>query len=91
MSLRRVFEAAFVASAVLASLYWQVSNVVRINGLLASIEAKQRQLDSLETLVRQERAAIARLEAVDRIRRLASERLGMIEPRRPPIVVERLP
>ncbi|KXB97449.1 MAG: hypothetical protein AA908_06210 [Chlorobi bacterium NICIL-2] len=90
MSFRRVLWAAIAVVAVLAGLLWQVSNVVAINALLASIEAKQRQLDSLETLVRQERAAIARREAADRIRRLASERLGMIEPGRPPILIERV-
>lgn len=91
MPFRRVVWASIGVVVVLASLYWQVSNVVRINALLMSIEAKERQLDSLETFVRLERTAIGRLEAADRIRRLASERLGMIEPRRPPILIERLP
>jgi len=90
MSFHRGLALALGVLAVLASLFWQVSNVVRINTLLMQIEASQRQLDSLETLIRQERATIARLESADRIRRFASERLGMIEPPCPQILIGRL-
>ncbi|MCS7000808.1 MAG: hypothetical protein RML15_06200 [Bacteroidota bacterium] len=81
----------FVISALglIVLTLWQVSNVVRINALLVSIEQKQKTLDSLQSLVRQEHIAIARLESAERIRRLARQHLGLIEPSTPPIVVRR--
>ncbi|MCX8051224.1 MAG: hypothetical protein N3B17_04940 [Chlorobi bacterium] len=84
---RRTVVVAFGALGLVALILWQVSNVVRINQLLVTVERKQHTLDSLQWLSRQERIAIAQLESAERIRRIARERLGLIEPTQPPIVV----
>ncbi len=75
------------ALAVIALVFWQVSNVIRINTLLVTIEQKQRTLDSLQWRARQEQIAIARLESAERICRLARERFGLRESEQPPIIV----
>ncbi len=87
MSGRHTIGLILGALTAIALVFWQVSNVIRINTLLVTIEQKQRTLDSLQWRARQEQIAIARLESAERIRRLARERLGLREPEQPPIIV----
>lgn len=84
MAIRPAVMLTISAVAVVALTLWQVSNVVRINTLLIVIEQKQHTLDSLQALVRHEQIAIAQLESAERIRRIATEQFGLIQPIVPP-------
>lgn len=84
MAIRPAVMLTIAAVTVVALTLWQVSNVVRIKTLLIAIEQKQHSLDSLHALVRHEQIAIARLESAERIRRLAHEWIGLIQPVEPP-------
>lgn len=87
MSRRQSFLLLVGALVAVLLVYWQVSNVVRINALLVTIDQKQRQLDSLSLHTRQEQILIARLESAERIRRIGRQIFGLQEPAHPPIIV----
>ncbi|MCX7930453.1 MAG: hypothetical protein N2663_07020 [Chlorobi bacterium] len=84
---RRTVLFTIATLSVVMLVLWQVSNVIRINRLLETIEQKQRVLDSLQGMSRQERIVIARLESAERVCRIAHQKLGLAEPDRPPLVV----
>jgi cell division protein FtsL len=83
---RWITAVMLLVCSVLAVLY--VSNAIAVNDLLGEIISLERERDVVQSENEQLRAELLRLMSVKRITNLATDKLGMVQPDRPPIALE---
>lgn len=84
--IRRWLTAALLMlGAIVVILY--VSNAIAVNDLLGKITSIEHERDGVRSENERLRAELLRLMSVRRVTSLASERLGMVQPARPPVAV----
>jgi cell division protein FtsL len=72
-------------AAIVVILY--VSNAIAVNDLLGKITSIEHERDAIRSENERLRAELLRLMSVRRVTTIASERLGMVQPARPPVAV----
>jgi cell division protein FtsL len=72
-----------LAAAVLATLY--ISNAIAVNDLMTGIASLEKDRDAARASNEKLRAELLKLMAVERVTSIASTRLGMVQPVRPPL------
>lgn len=82
---RWITAGMLMTAALLAVLY--VSNSIAINDLLEQITSLERERDLVRGENERLRGELLRLMSVERVSALASERLGLVQPARPPIAL----
>lgn len=75
-----------LAAASLVVLY--VANSIVVNDLLTDVTSLERERDLVRNDNEKLRADLLKLMSVERVTTLAAERLGMIQPTQPPIVLK---
>lgn len=65
-----------------------VNNVVRINELLSETELLERKRAAFVSANEALRIECVRLQSAERISRIAQEKLGMVQSREAPVVIE---
>jgi hypothetical protein len=74
-----------MVASIVVILY--VSNAIAVNDLLAKITSIEHERDGIRSENERLRAELLRLMSVRRVTSLATERLGMVQPARPPVAV----
>lgn len=72
--------------AVVSVLY--VSNIIAVNQLVVEVEELKMSVDKIENMSEILRSEINRKSSMERITRIATDRLGMQYPKQPPIWLE---
>ncbi len=75
-----------MVAGLLAVLY--VSNAIAVNQLLADNISLERERDAVQNENERLRAELLRLQSVERVTGVASEHLGMVQPKRPPVALD---
>lgn len=84
--LRRWLTAGMLlGAAILAVLY--ISNAIAVNDLMGTIDSLEREQDLVRSENEKLRAELLRLMSVERVTTMAAERLGMVQPSRPPLAL----
>jgi len=85
--LRRWTAAAMLlVAAGLAVLY--ISNAIAVNSLMTDITSIERERDAARNENERLRAELLRLMSVERVTSIASGKLGMVQPARPPVTLK---
>ncbi len=75
-----------MVASIIVILY--VSNAIAVNDLLGRITSIEQERDGIRRENERLRAELLRLMSVRRVTTLATERLGMVQPARPPVAIE---
>lgn len=84
--LRRWLTAGMLLGASLLAIFY-ISNAIAVNDLTATISSLEHEGDVVRRENEKLRAEMLRLMSVERVTSLAAERLGMVQPARPPLAL----